>query len=83
MSVVDGQDNRDMATTLTVTMMDGRKFSKHVTAFMGTPERPLDRAGLWEKFNLLTSAYPRADMERLFERIQGVEKEPNLDWLAV
>ena len=83
MTIVEGQDNRNMATTVTVTLKDGRSVSQHVTAFMGTPERPLDRAGLFEKFRLLTSAYPQAQMQQLFDRLQGLEKEPNLDWLSV
>ncbi|HEX9461441.1 MAG TPA: MmgE/PrpD family protein, partial [Alphaproteobacteria bacterium] len=82
MSIVDGQDNRNMATTVVVALKDGRTVSQNVTAFQGTPERPLDRAGLLEKFLLLTSAYQRPDMERLFDRLQNLDKEPSLDWLA-
>jgi 2-methylcitrate dehydratase PrpD len=83
MVIVEGQDNRNMATTVTVALKDGRSVSQHVTAFTGTPERPLDRAGLFEKFRLLTSAYPADRMQQLFDRLQGLEKEPSLDWLNV
>ena len=47
------------------------------------PERPLDQAGLREKFLLLTRHLNRAKMERLFERLQQIETEKTLDWLKV
>jgi 2-methylcitrate dehydratase PrpD len=83
MMAVEGQDNRNMATTVTVTLKDGRTPSQDVTAFMGTPERPLDRAGLLEKYMLLTKEHPREAMERIFDRLQNIEAEPNLAWLRV
>src|SRR3974377_2448767 len=42
MTVVRGQDRRDLAATVTVRLKDGREISRRVTSFMGTPERPLD-----------------------------------------
>jgi 2-methylcitrate dehydratase PrpD len=83
MSVAPGQANNDLASTVTVKLNDGREFSNHVTAFSGTPERPLDRAGLREKFMLLTRGHPEKAMAKLFDRLQSLEKEPKLDWLAV
>ena len=83
MSAAPGQSNSDLASTVTVTLQSGQVFSTHVTAFTGTPERPLDRAGLRQKFMLLTKAHPEADMARLFDRLQQIDSEPTLDWLAV
>jgi len=83
MSVAPGQSNLDLASTVTVTLADGRVLSRHVTAFTGTPERPLDRAGLRQKFMLLTKAHPAADMARLFDRLQQIETEDDLNWLSV
>lgn len=83
MSVAPGQSNLDLATTVTVTLEDGRVLSQHVTAFTGTPERPLDREGLRHKFMLLTKAHPEADMARLFDRLQQIETEADLNWLSV
>ncbi len=83
MSVAPGQSNLDLASTVTVTLRDGSSFGTHVTAFSGTPERPLDRDGLRHKFMLLTKAHPEADMARLFDRLQQIETEPALDWLSV
>jgi 2-methylcitrate dehydratase PrpD len=83
MSAAPGQSNLDLATTVTVTLTDGRELSQRVTAFTGTPERPLDRAGLRQKFMLLTKAHPAADMARLFDRLQQIETEADLNWLSV
>ena len=47
---------------MTVTLANGQVFSEQVTAFTGTPERPLDREGLRHKFMLLTKAHPEPDM---------------------
>jgi 2-methylcitrate dehydratase PrpD len=83
MSVAPGQSNLDLASTVTVTLRDGSSFGERVTAFAGTPERPLDRDGLRHKFMLLTKAHPEAEMARLFDRLQQIETEPALDWLSV
>ena len=60
----------------------GRNLTREVTDFMGTPTRPLDQAGLREKFLLMRKRFPRADMEQLFERLQNIENEQTLDWLS-
>jgi 2-methylcitrate dehydratase PrpD len=83
MKVAPSQTNNDLASTVTVKLNDGREFSAHVTAFTGTPEHPLDRAGLHEKFMLLTRGHPEKAMSQLFDRIQNIEKESKLDWLRV
>jgi 2-methylcitrate dehydratase PrpD len=83
MTTTPGQRNNDLASTVTVTLNDGRTFSERVTAFTGTPERPLDRAGLREKFMLLTRDYPEATMSRIFDRLQNIEQETDLAWLQV
>lgn len=83
MAVADGQDNRDLAAAVTVTLKDGRVVQQTVTAFRGTPERPLDRDGLLEKYLLMTKAFPRDAMVRVFDRLQNLETEANLDWLSV
>jgi len=83
MSIVDGQDRRDLACTVTIPLKDGRVLSRRGTECRGTPERPLDQAGLREKFLLLTRHLDRAKMEGLFERLQQIEMEKSLDWLKV
>ncbi len=87
MTVVAGQDHRDLAVTVTVRLKDGRELSRRVTSFKGTPERPLDRAELREKFLLLTGGagglggLGRDRMVPMFDRLQSLESEKSLDWL--
>jgi 2-methylcitrate dehydratase PrpD len=83
MSIVEGQDRRDLTCTVTITLKDGRALTRRVTEFRGTPERPLDQEGLREKFMLLTRHLDRIKMERLFERLQHIEEEKDLDWLRL
>jgi 2-methylcitrate dehydratase PrpD len=82
-SAAEGQASGDLASTLTITLKDGRVFTRRVTGFRGTPDRPLDQAGLREKFMLLTQRLDRSRMEQLFERLQQVETERDLKWIRV
>jgi 2-methylcitrate dehydratase PrpD len=78
-----GQDRRNLVVTVTVKLKDGREVSRKVTSFKGTPERPMDRADLQEKFLLLTKRLGRDRMAPLFDRLQTIEEERSLDWLNV
>jgi 2-methylcitrate dehydratase PrpD len=80
---VNAQDDADVSSTVTIKLKDGRTFSQHATDFKGAPSRPLNRDELHEKFMLLTQKQDEAAMQRLFDRIQGLENEPTLDWLSV
>ena len=82
MVVTAGQDRRDLAATVTINLKDGREVSRRVSSFRGTPERPLDRDGLREKFALLTRRRGGDRMTALFDRLQDIEHEPALDWLG-
>jgi 2-methylcitrate dehydratase PrpD len=83
MVVRPGQDRRDLAASVTIKLKDGREVTRAVTSFKGTPERPLDRAELREKFLLLTQHLGRDRMSPLFDRLQAIESEKTLDWLNV
>jgi len=83
MPIVPGQDRRDLTTTVTVRLKDGREFSQKVTSFKGTPERPLAQPDLKEKFLMLTKRLDPAKAEMLFDRLQNIENEKSLDWLNV
>jgi 2-methylcitrate dehydratase PrpD len=76
-------DHATIAAEVQVTLKDGRVLSKRVSDFKGTPERPLDQADLRERFMLLTRHCGTRDMERMFARLQNIEHESSLDWLAV
>jgi len=68
MNVVPGQRREDLATTVAVTLKDGRTVTRRVTEFRGTPARPLDEPGMREKFMLMSKRFPCADMDRLYQR---------------
>jgi len=72
-----------IAATVTVALNDGRKLAKRVDSFKGTPEQPLDRAEMRDKFLLLTQHCDPAGMARLFNRLQTLETERSLDWIKV
>jgi 2-methylcitrate dehydratase PrpD len=76
-------DHATLRAEVEVELKDGRVLKKAVDDFKGTPESPLDRAGVRERFMLLTRHCPPADMERLIARLQNIEHETSLDWLAV
>lgn len=78
-----GQVRDDLTATVAVTLKGGRTVTRTTTEFQGTPARPLDRAGLREKFMLMSKRFPQADMARLFDRLQNIENERNLDWISV
>lgn len=81
MVVADGQNDADFSSTVTVRLKDGRVFTKRVTDFKGTPTVPLTQPELREKFLLLAQNFP-VEMERWFERIMALEREPNLEWMV-
>jgi len=72
-----------ISSTVTVNLNDRRALTRRVDGFKGTPELPLDRAEMREKFLLLTRHCNRTAMVRLFERLQNIEGERNLDWIKV
>src|SRR5262245_50679621 len=76
-------DHATLRAEVEVELKDGRVLKKAVDDFKGTPESPLDQAGVRERFMLLTRHCPPADMERLLARLQNIENETSLDWLAV
>ncbi len=83
MPIVPGQDRRNLTAAVTVRLKDGREFSRTVSSFKGTPERPLARPELKEKFMMLTKRLDPARTEPLFDRIQNIENEKTVDWLNV
>ena len=66
---------------VTVTLKNGRVFTRRVTDFKGTPESPLNAEEMREKFLLLTKHCDAREMARMFERIQNLENEHTLDFV--
>ncbi|HYM18474.1 MAG TPA: MmgE/PrpD family protein [Micropepsaceae bacterium] len=83
MLVAQGQSRENLKSVVAVTLKGGRTVSREVVDFLGTPARPFDRDGLKEKFLLLAKRFPKPAMERMFDRLQTLENEKTLDWIAV
>jgi hypothetical protein len=58
-------------------------LKRSVADFKGTPEQPLDSVELREKFLLLTRHCGAGQMGDLFDRLQNLEHETDLGWIAV
>jgi 2-methylcitrate dehydratase PrpD len=76
-------DHATLRAEVAVELKDGRVLTRTIDDFKGTPQSPLDQAGLRERFMLLTRHCRSAAMERVFARLQNLEHETSLDWLAV
>src|SRR6185503_6878500 len=75
-SVADeARHGHTIASTVTVNVKGRPPMTRHVDSFKGTPEQPLDRAEMRDKFLLLTKACDNAAMARVFERVQNLEAE--------
>jgi 2-methylcitrate dehydratase PrpD len=72
-----------LAADVTVTLRDGRVLARRVADFKGTPSRPLERAELRDKFLMLTRHCPADEMGKMFDRLQNLENESDLDWTGV
>jgi 2-methylcitrate dehydratase PrpD len=72
-----------LAADVAVTLKNGRVLRRSVTDFKGTPEQPLDRAELRDKFLMLTRHCGADQMGKMFDRLQNLEQEADLDWIAV
>jgi 2-methylcitrate dehydratase PrpD len=83
MTAAPGEADDAIASTVTITLKDGRVLTQHVTEFLGTPGRPLTGKDMREKFMLLTQKYPATQMAQFYDRLQNLEKEANLEWLHV
>jgi 2-methylcitrate dehydratase PrpD len=83
MLLAQGQSRENLKSVVAVTLKGGRTVSREVVDFLGTPARPFDQAGLREKFLLLSKRFPRPATERMFDRLQNLENEKTLDWIAV
>ncbi|HSJ42959.1 MAG TPA: hypothetical protein VK955_18190, partial [Xanthobacteraceae bacterium] len=80
---IDDDRPTPLAATVTVTLRDGRVLTRSVTGFKGTPEQPLDQDELREKFLMLTRHCTADDMGEMFDRLQNLEGETDLDWIGV
>lgn len=76
-----GGGHSDWTTTSRVTLKDGRVFDQAQADFPGTPSMPLNAAQLEKKFFALTRRLGDGPAKKLYERLNRIEEEANLDWL--
>jgi len=76
-----GGGHSDWTTTSRVTLKDGRVFEQHQSDFPGTPSMPLSSEQLEHKFMSLTRRMDNSTAKRLYERLNRIEHEADLDWL--
>ncbi|HWG04346.1 MAG TPA: MmgE/PrpD family protein [Beijerinckiaceae bacterium] len=69
--------------SVTIILNDGHVLTERVTQILGTPALPPTRTDVYEKFAVLTRDHPRQKTDEIFERVQELEGEKNLDWLMV
>jgi 2-methylcitrate dehydratase PrpD len=79
----DPVERTSEVNTVTVNLKNGKTLSRQASGFIGTPKMPATLKDVHEKFSLLTSRCPKAEADELFERMQNLEAERNMDWLAV
>lgn len=73
---------RDSAR-VTIKLKDGTVLTRQLDDFKGTPSTPPTTADVEEKFSILMRDCPQAKSKELFERLQNLEAEKDLQWLAV
>lgn len=66
-----------------VRLTNGDVLSEVVTTLRATPSAPPSRDEVYEKFRVLTQHCIRRQMDEIFERLQGIENERDIAWLAV
>jgi 2-methylcitrate dehydratase PrpD len=70
------------ASVVSIRLRDGRVLRREVEEFNGTPARPLDRGELRDKFMMLTRLRYGAAAAAMFDRLQDLETEAQLDWVG-
>jgi 2-methylcitrate dehydratase PrpD len=71
-----------LGSRVTVRLKDGRQLEEELESFPGTPEQPLDRAGLREKFETITAAVRQGRPAALFDSIATLERAPSIGALS-
>jgi hypothetical protein len=67
---------------VTVLLTNGRVLAEELEEFPGTPEQPLDRAGLREKFETITASPRQNRPAAMFDSIATLERAPNVGALS-
>lgn len=71
-----------LASRVTVRLKDGRELADEIEHFPGTPEQPLDRAALREKFETITAGLRQNRPATVFDTIATLERASNVGALS-
>lgn len=71
-----------LGSRVTVRLKDGREFVEEIEEFPGTPEQPLDRVGLREKFETITAGVRQGRPAALFDAIATLESASDVGALS-
>ncbi|HEX4409888.1 MAG TPA: MmgE/PrpD family protein [Xanthobacteraceae bacterium] len=71
-----------LGSRVTVKLKDGREFVEELENFPGTPDQPLDRAGLREKFETITAGVRQGRPAAVFDAIAALDSAPNVGALS-
>jgi 2-methylcitrate dehydratase PrpD len=67
---------------VTIRLQNGHAMSREVDEFDGTPNRPLSRAELRDKFMIFIRGSRLTQAASTFDRLQNIEEEADLQWLG-
>ena len=73
---------KQLGSRVTVRLKDGRVLAEELEEFPGTPDEPLDRNGLREKFETITAGLRRNRPAAIFDSIATLERAPNVGALS-
>jgi 2-methylcitrate dehydratase PrpD len=68
---------------VTVVLKGGIIYKRTVPEFPFAPSLMADRTQVYEKYAILTSDLPRVGLDEVFDRVQTLEDQADLGWLAV
>jgi 2-methylcitrate dehydratase PrpD len=81
-TVADPPPSVPGASRVTMWLHDGRAVAREVHDFDGTPNRPLTRAALRDKFVMFAGGPNPADAGAAFDRLQNLEEAADLQWVG-
>ena len=71
-----------LASRVTIRLKDGRELIEEMQHFPGTPEQPLDRAALREKFETITAGLRQNRPALIFDSIATLDRALNISELS-
>jgi 2-methylcitrate dehydratase PrpD len=80
--VVDDGLTDPIATEVRVTLRNGKVLRRAVPEVQGMPSVRASRDDVYEKFSILTRDCPRGRMDEMFERLQTLDEQRDVSWIA-